>query len=106
MSEDHQIFVIKTHLFSKTSLSFKPNLHSGVPLRYALIMICPSTSARNTEPAREQSQYRSGIYRTCLSTYLLCSLTGLPFQSHRQRLRFCGTSRPLYAKRLRQSLEL
>jgi len=39
---------------SMTSLSLRPNLHSGVPDRYARICICPSTSARRTVP-REQS---------------------------------------------------
>ena len=37
-------------LWSNTSLSFKPNLHSGVPDRYALMRIWPSTSARRTVP--------------------------------------------------------
>ncbi len=41
---------IGTHLFSKTILSLRPNLHSGSPDRYALINICPSTSARRTVP--------------------------------------------------------
>jgi len=30
--------------------SFNPNRHSGVPVRYARIMICPETSARNAVP--------------------------------------------------------
>jgi len=36
--------------FSNKTLSFNPNLHSGVPERYALIMIWPATSARKTLP--------------------------------------------------------
>lgn len=39
-----------TDFFCSISLSFSPNLHSGVPLRYALIRTWPSTSARNTAP--------------------------------------------------------
>jgi len=35
---------------SSTSLSFKPNLHSGVPDKYARIRIWPSTSALKTVP--------------------------------------------------------
>lgn len=35
---------------SITSLSFRPNLHSGVPDRYALMRMWPSTSARSTVP--------------------------------------------------------
>jgi hypothetical protein len=42
-------------LLSMTSLSFRPNLHSGVPDRYARIWICPSTSARNTVPVEGMS---------------------------------------------------
>lgn len=39
---------------SMTSLSLRPNLHSGVPERYALIWMWPSTSARRTLPAGDQ----------------------------------------------------
>lgn len=35
---------------SSNNLSFRPNLHSGVPDRYARIRICPETSARRTVP--------------------------------------------------------
>jgi len=35
---------------SNTSLSFNPNLHSGVPDKYALIIICPETSDLSTLP--------------------------------------------------------
>lgn len=35
---------------SSSSLSFKPNLHSGVPDRYALIKIWPATSALRMVP--------------------------------------------------------
>ena len=40
----------ETNDLSRMSLSFNPNLHSGVPLRYARMRICPSTSARSTFP--------------------------------------------------------
>lgn len=39
-----------TYLFSSTILSFRPNLHSGSPDRYALIKMTPSTSALKTLP--------------------------------------------------------
>lgn len=43
-------FDFVTASLSSSNLSFKPNLHSGVPDRYALIRICPETSARSTVP--------------------------------------------------------
>ena len=39
--------------WSMTSLSLRPNLHSGVPDRYARIWMCPSTSARRIVPRRK-----------------------------------------------------
>jgi hypothetical protein len=37
---------------SKRRESLRPNRHSGVPERYARIIICPDTSARNAVPTR------------------------------------------------------
>ena len=38
---------------SISNLSFKPNLHSGMPVRNAFIITWPDTSLRNTVPAPE-----------------------------------------------------
>lgn len=64
-----------THFFCNTNLSFKPNLHSGVPLRYALIRICPSTSARSTAPANCQTICRRSLGDTDSPSLLISRLT-------------------------------
>jgi hypothetical protein len=39
------------------SLSLRPNLQSGMPVRKAFIMICPDTSARNTAPELDSNKF-------------------------------------------------
>lgn len=55
----------RTDDFSSTSLSFSPNLHSGVPERYARIRIWPSTSARRTVPEVENAADRQHCSLRC-----------------------------------------
>lgn len=47
--------LVPCSLLSITNLSLRPNLHSGVPERYARIWMCPSTSARRVVPANNFS---------------------------------------------------
>jgi len=50
--------------FSSNNLSLSPNLHSGVPERYALIIIWPDTSALNVVPSfiKKQVEYCYCLY--------------------------------------------
>ena len=47
---------------SKRRESLRPNLHSGVPVRNARIIICPDTSARSAVP---ECQSKSCVRATC-----------------------------------------
>lgn len=49
---------------SSKSRSLSPNLHSGVPERYARMTIWPLTSARRTVPVAETSKLTSSITST------------------------------------------
>ncbi|TLD10525.1 hypothetical protein PgNI_06578 [Pyricularia grisea] len=49
---------------SSSSRSFRPNLHSGVPERYARMTIWPVTSARSTAPAADIRRFTSSMTST------------------------------------------
>ncbi|QBZ55023.1 hypothetical protein PoMZ_10739 [Pyricularia oryzae] len=49
---------------SRRSRSFSPNLHSGVPERYARMTIWPVTSARSTAPAADIKRFTSSMTST------------------------------------------
>mmetsp|Transcript_4492 Transcript_4492/g.9971 ORF Transcript_4492/g.9971 Transcript_4492/m.9971 type:complete len:242 (-) Transcript_4492:645-1370(-) len=46
-------FFLPSEDFSMTSLSFRPNLHSGIPVNFVFICTRPVTSLRRTFPADE-----------------------------------------------------
>lgn len=71
----------RASFISKRSESFKPKRHSGAPERYALIIICPETSARNDVPT---------INLNLWVVYLLQTLISLHFRLRRRMLRFDG----------------
>jgi hypothetical protein len=60
-------------LTSKRSESLRPNRHSGVPERYARIIICPETSARNEVPVADIKKFTFSITSTnaSLRRYLM-----------------------------------
>jgi len=60
---------------SKRILSFNPNLHSGVPERYARIMIWPATSARKTLPWTLSNKFTDSI--TSINASFFLYLTSL-----------------------------
>lgn len=59
-----------TASLSKTNLSLRPNLHSGVPDRYALINIWPATSDRKIVPVLLMSKLTLSITSMNASFFL------------------------------------
>src|SRR5271155_4005472 len=61
---------------SKRRESLRPNRHSGVPERYARIMICPETSARRDVPVADMRWFTFSITSTkaSLRLYLMSFL--------------------------------
>ena len=61
---------------SKRRESLRPNRHSGVPERYARIMICPETSARREVPVADMRWFTFSITSTkaSLRRYLMSFL--------------------------------
>src|SRR5271170_5715515 len=61
---------------SKRRESLRPNRHSGVPERYARIMICPETSARRDVPVADMRWFTFSITSTkaSLRRYLMSFL--------------------------------
>ncbi len=52
-----------------TNLSFKPNLHSGVPDKYARMRMCPSTSALSTVPTIKKDEFSQETGRSVDRTF-------------------------------------
>mmetsp|Transcript_19767 Transcript_19767/g.36789 ORF Transcript_19767/g.36789 Transcript_19767/m.36789 type:complete len:268 (-) Transcript_19767:563-1366(-) len=62
--------------FSTTSLSLRPNLHSGMPVSFVFIMTLPVTSWRRTDPVALNNRLTDS--RTSMYTsFLLCLMPSL-----------------------------
>ena len=65
-----------------SSASLRPKRHSGVPERYALIIICPDTSARNGVPTINDERGTRNLLQTS---------SDLRFLLRPRKLRYDGT---------------